>query len=89
MSGASIETEPKLLPSSLRDAEARIRQLLRQARVAASAGLFLDGLLSLRIKRPLLHQQIIIFRMHDDGIGRRGLSEPIAAKPAVAQHGEH
>ena len=89
MSGASIDTKLKLWASSLRDVKARIRPLFRQARVAASAGLFLDGLLGLRIKRPLLHQKIVIFRMHDDGIGRRGLSEPIAAKPAVAQHSEH
>jgi SRSO17 transposase len=45
MAGASIETTLELWASSLRDAKARIRPLFTQARVAASAGLFLDGLL--------------------------------------------
>lgn len=45
MSGASIETTLELWASSLRDVKARIRPLFRQQRVAASAGLFLDGLL--------------------------------------------
>ena len=45
MSGASIETTLELWASSLRDVKARIRQLFTQERVAASAGLFLDGLL--------------------------------------------
>src|SRR5579864_1580608 len=45
MSGASIETTLELWASSLRDVKARIRPLFTQERVAASAGLFLDGLL--------------------------------------------
>ena len=45
MSGASIETTLELWASSLRAVKARIRPLFTQERVAASAGLFLDGLL--------------------------------------------
>ena len=45
MSGVSIETTLELWASSLRAVKARIRPLFTQARVAASAGLFLDGLL--------------------------------------------
>ncbi len=45
MSGASFETTLELWASSLRDVKARIRPLYTQERVAASAGLFLDGLL--------------------------------------------
>ncbi|MHB8387924.1 IS701 family transposase [Metallibacterium sp.] len=45
MAGASIETTLELWASPLRDVKARIRPLFTQARVAASAGLFLDGLL--------------------------------------------
>ncbi len=45
MSGASIEATLELWVSSLRDVKARIRPLFTQERVAASAGLFLDGLL--------------------------------------------
>ena len=43
--GGSIETALELWASSLRDVKARIRPLFTQERVAASAGLFLDGLL--------------------------------------------
>jgi len=43
--GASIETTLELWASSLREVKARIGPLFTQARVAASAGLFLDGLL--------------------------------------------
>ena len=46
MSGASIETTLELWASSLRDVKARMRPLFGHARVAASASLFLDGLLS-------------------------------------------
>ena len=42
---ASIEATLELWASSLRDVKARIRPLVRQERVAASAGQFLDGLL--------------------------------------------
>ena len=42
---ASMETMLELWVSSLRDVKARIRPLFTQARVAASVGLFLDGLL--------------------------------------------
>ncbi len=45
MAGASIETTLELWASSLRDVKARIRPLFTRERVAASAGLFLDGLL--------------------------------------------
>jgi SRSO17 transposase len=45
MSGASIETTLELWASSLRDVKGRIRPLFTQERVAASAGLFLDGIL--------------------------------------------
>ena len=45
MAGASIETTLELWASALRDVKARMRPLFTQERVAASAGLFLDGLL--------------------------------------------
>src|ERR687886_1702313 len=45
MSGASIEETLELWASSLREVKARMRPLFTQERVAASAGLFLDGLL--------------------------------------------
>jgi SRSO17 transposase len=45
MTGASIETTLELWASSLRDVKERMRPLFTQARVAASAGAFLDGLL--------------------------------------------
>ena len=45
MTGASIEKTLELWASSLRDVKARMRGLFTQERVAASAGLFLDGLL--------------------------------------------
>jgi SRSO17 transposase len=45
MAGASIEATLELWASSLRNVKARVRSLFTQERVAASAGLFLDGLL--------------------------------------------
>lgn len=45
MTGPSIETTLELWASSLRDVKARMRVLFTQERVAASANLFLDGLL--------------------------------------------
>src|SRR6185436_19170309 len=45
MSGASIEETLELWAASLREVRARMRPLFTQERVAASAGLFLDGLL--------------------------------------------
>ncbi len=45
MAGASIETTLDLWATSLRDVKARMRSLFTQDRVAASANLFLDGLL--------------------------------------------
>ncbi len=45
MNTASLETTLGLWASSLRDVKARMRPLFTQERVAASAGLFLDGLL--------------------------------------------
>jgi SRSO17 transposase len=45
MSTASLETTLALWASSLREVKSRIRPLFTQDRVAASAGLFLDGLL--------------------------------------------
>ena len=46
MSGASVETTLELWASSLRDVKARMRPLFGDVRMARSAGLFLDGLLS-------------------------------------------
>ena len=45
MTSASIETTVELWASSLREVKARMRPLFTQERVAASVGLFLDGLL--------------------------------------------
>jgi SRSO17 transposase len=45
LSGVSIETMLELWASSLREVKARMRPLFTQQRVAASASLFLDGLL--------------------------------------------
>src|SRR5918998_2248022 len=45
MSGVSIEETLELWAASLREAKARLRPLFTQERVAASAGLFLEGLL--------------------------------------------
>src|SRR3954469_6785103 len=45
MSGASIEETLELWAASLREMKARMRPLFTQERVAASAGLFFDGLL--------------------------------------------
>src|SRR5450631_2733501 len=45
MTGASIETTLELWASSLRNIKSRIGPLFTQHRVAASAGLLLDGLL--------------------------------------------
>ncbi len=45
MAGVSIEAALELWASTLREAKARLRPLFSQARVAASAELFLDGLL--------------------------------------------
>ena len=45
MTGASIEATLELWASSLREVKARMRPLFSQARVAASANSFLDGLL--------------------------------------------
>jgi len=45
LSGVSIETALGLWASSGRDMKARMRPLFTQERVAASASLFLDGLL--------------------------------------------
>src|SRR6202167_1020783 len=45
MTGASIETTLELWASSLREVKRRMRSLFAQERTAASAGLFIDGLL--------------------------------------------
>ena len=45
MGGASVEATLELWASELRTVKARMRPLFTQERVAASAGLFLDGLL--------------------------------------------
>ena len=45
MASASMETMLELWCSSLRDVKGRIAPLFTQQRVAASAGLFLDGVL--------------------------------------------
>jgi SRSO17 transposase len=46
MTGASIETSLELWASSLWDVKGRMRALFSQERVAGSASLFLEGLLS-------------------------------------------
>lgn len=46
MTGGPIETTLELWASSLREVKERIKPLFTQGRVAASAGFFLDGLLS-------------------------------------------
>src|SRR5262245_10018245 len=46
MTGASVETALELWASCLRDVKRRIRPLFAQQRTAASAGAFIDGLLS-------------------------------------------
>src|SRR5438309_8585445 len=51
MSGASIEETWELWAASLREVKARMRPLFTQERVAASAGLFLDGLLGLELRK--------------------------------------
>lgn len=51
MSGASMEATQGLWASSLRDVKGRIRPLFTQARVAQSAGLFLDGLLGMERRK--------------------------------------
>ena len=45
MAGVAVEDALELWAASLREAKRRIRPLFTQERVAASAGLFLDGLL--------------------------------------------
>ncbi len=45
MAGASIEATLELWASGLRDVKVRLRPLFQQERMAAWAGLFLDGLL--------------------------------------------
>lgn len=45
MTGVPIETTLELWATSLRDVKGRMRVLFTQERVAASASLFLDGLL--------------------------------------------
>ena len=45
MTGASIEATLELWASSLRDVKGRMRLLFTQERVAASVGLFVNGLL--------------------------------------------
>jgi SRSO17 transposase len=45
MAGASVEATLELWAQSLRDVKGRMRPLFTQERVAASAGMFLDGLL--------------------------------------------
>src|SRR6187402_1283702 len=51
MSGASIEETLELWAASLREVKARMRPLFTQDRVAASAGLFLDGLLGVERRK--------------------------------------
>jgi SRSO17 transposase len=72
MAGASIEATLELWASSLRDVKSRIRPLFTQERVAASAGAFLDGLLSVseRLKRIVPHDiaQVIGFPPAADSV---------------------
>src|ERR1700741_2652919 len=52
MAGASIETTLELWASSLRNVKVWMRPLFTQERVAASAGLFLDGVLGDERRKP-------------------------------------
>src|SRR3954463_14001244 len=52
MSGASIEETFELWAASLREVKGRMRSLFTQQRVAASAGLFLDGRLGGERRKP-------------------------------------
>src|SRR5690349_19766842 len=45
MAGGSVEATPALWAASLQDVKGRIRPLFQQARMAQSAGMFLDALL--------------------------------------------
>jgi SRSO17 transposase len=51
LGSVSVETTLELWASSLRDVKARMRPLFTQERVAASASLFLDGLLSMEPRK--------------------------------------
>src|SRR5258706_11219792 len=59
MAGASIETTLELWASSLRNVKVRMRPLFTQERVAASAGLFLDGLLGSRGQAPWSDEAVL------------------------------
>ncbi len=85
MTGASIETTLELWACSLREVKQRLRPLFSQARVAASAGLFLDGLLGPEPRKTgwmraeaagdpgPWRQQAILGRGHWDADGLRDL----------------
>ena len=75
MTGASIEATLELWASSLRDVKERMRPLFTQARVAASAGAFLDGLLGGERRKT------------DAGGGRRAILAPGASRPFWAGAG--
>src|SRR3954470_18688321 len=85
LGGVSIETTLELWASSLRDVKARMRPLFTQERVAASAGLFLDGLVDSEPRktgwmraeavgdRGPWRQQAILGRGHWDGDALRDI----------------
>ncbi len=85
MSGASIEERLELWAASLREVTARMRPLFTQERVAASAGLFLEGLLGEERRETgwmraeaagdpgSWRQQAILGRGHCDGNALRAI----------------
>ncbi len=62
-----METTLELWASSLREAKARLCPLFKQERVAASACLFLDGLLGPERRQPnqKLHHSLLKVEQHD------------------------
>src|ERR1700748_2176740 len=93
MAGASIETTLELWASSLRNVKVRMRPLFTQERVAASAGLFLDGLLGAERRKTgwmraeaagdpgPWRQQAILGRGHLGAAALRGLVREYVLEP--------
>ncbi|MDQ0392399.1 SRSO17 transposase [Labrys monachus] len=96
MAGASIEATLDLWVSGLREAKARLRPLFRQERMAASAGLFLDGLLSEERRKTgwmraeaagdpgPWRQQAVLGRGHWDADALRGVVRDYAVEHLAA-----
>src|SRR5919106_5157848 len=92
MSGVSIEETLELWATSLREVKGRMRPLFTQERVAASAGVFLDGLLGeerrktgwMRAEaagdRGPWRQQAILGRSHWDADALRDLVREYAVE---------